>query len=703
MSMNMNNWTNRGKAIRVIGSSVTFTRYSTLNGNTNINGIIEGFDMGLHQSSKTGRIVFAYHNLNKNHIGSYFAGGLAHRVYKNNYTIGTKTEVEGLDNDEEYGTFPGNSSTLGVSITTSYEGLVIQKADLMEIAENTFEGVPYGEGANDGVATDYPRIGIRIRSTNTEEMVVRKNTLSHLNYGNLANADNAGGTGTSGLRYICNVNSDNLQDFTNTDYIGSDNSATIGVLQQEPDGTYAQQPLGVTWPTGNILSEDPDENVDTYVHFRNEGVGVEYWHLDQGGNGNQTPTDATGLSYVTTSDFHTCPLRYSGSILAPRAPMVIAGLLSDGLISKADADQYQYIYLLLLDGGNTGALEQFVNDTWGSQVWATRQHLLNLSPYLTQTVMVSVLDNTQVYPHAIAFEILMANPDLLNDPKMVTYLTIKADPMPQYLIDLLLAYSVGESVRGEMEKQLAIKRTGHITKVSEALWAMMDYNEDDTYTETDFESVIGGIGTLNTEMAIVEMLLDKGDINNANSRAMDIPNVVRFGMGEADEYAAFMAWMTIRKDLIAENRDWSDMNSADVTALERLLGQFDTYAALQAMQILNEFSDDHYFIPPAYGSNGIIKRARVNAAEISASVLKIYPNPADFLVTIELKEALPTSELCSLMITDVMGRAVYSQQINPAMKQFLIDTKDWAVGLYAFKIVIPNSIVEINGKFNVVH
>ena len=55
------------------------------------------------------------------------------------------------------------------------------------------------------------------------------------------------------------------------------------------------------------------------------------------------------------------------------------------------------------------------------------------------------------------------------------------------------------------------------------------------------------------------------------------------------------------------------------------------------------------------------------------------------------------------MITDVMGRAVYSQQINPAMKQFLIDTKDWAVGLYAFKIVIPNSIVEINGKFNVVH
>jgi hypothetical protein len=68
-----------------------------------------------------------------------------------------------------------------------------------------------------------------------------------------------------------------------------------------------------------------------------------------------------------------------------------------------------------------------------------------------------------------------------------------------------------------------------------------------------------------------------------------------------------------------------------------------------------------------------------------------------------LKEPLPTIEMCTLIITDVMGREIYNQQINPAIKQFLIDTKDWVVGLYAFKIVVPNSPIELNGKFDVVH
>jgi hypothetical protein len=552
---------------------------------------------------------------------------------------------------------------------------------------------------NDGVGSDYPRLGIRIRATNTDDMVVRKNTLSKLNYANLANADNAGGTGTSGLRYICNVNSNNLQDFTNTDFVGSPGSATIGMVQQEPE-VIGVHPI---WPTGNILSEDFDENEDTYIHFRNEGVGVEYWHLDQLGGGNQTPTDAFGLTYETQPIPHSCPAKYSTPILVPHTPIEISGLVGSGLISKADADQYLYVYLLLLDDGNTAALQQYVEETWGNQVWTTKEQLLNISPYVTSTVMISVLDNTQVYPHAIAFELLMANPDLLKDPKLVTYLSTKSDPMPQYLIDLLLTYAAGETSRSDMEKELATKRTGHITKVSEALWAMMDYYEDDTYTEASFETVIGDIGTLNAEMAMVEMLLNKGELNAATIRAEGIPTVVRFGKGEGEEYEAFMDWITLRKDMMNANRDWNTMNSSDIDALQELLLQFDTYAATQAMSVLNEFAGSDYFIPPAYGASGLVKRANLNVDEISANMLHVYPNPVDYMVTIELKEALPTQEMCTLVITDVMGREVYNEQVNPALKQFLINANDWAAGLYAFKIVVPNSPMELNGKFDVVH
>jgi hypothetical protein len=33
----------------------------------------------------------------------------------------------------------------------------------------------------------------------------------------------------------------------------------------------------------------------------------------------------------------------------------------------------------------------------------------------------------------------------------------------------------------------------------------------------------------------------------------------------------------------------------------------------------------------------------------------------------------------------------HQQQVNPQLRQILIDTADWATGLYVFKIVIPNS------------
>lgn len=709
MSEGIENWTNRGTALYSSNSTITITHF-VANANQNpIQGTTQGFNVGLMQLSKIGRVTLSYHNFLQNHIGAYFLGGLSHRVFKNKFVIGSETNVLALDEDEEYGTFPGNSSNLGVNMTTSYEGLVVRNTDLMEIAENTFEGVWEADeldndGDNhDGVNSNYPRVGIRIRSTNTEDMVVRKNTLSKLNYGNLANADNAGGSGTSGLRYICNVNSNNLQDFTNTDFVGSIGSATIGMIQQDPAGTNLGQGINDIWPTGNILSADLDVNQDTYIHFRNEGVDLEYWHFNEVSTTSQTPTDALGITYQATSNSHSCPAKYSLPISVPNTPGVINGLVSSGLISKADADQYLYVYLLLLDGGNTTALQQYVESTWGNQLWATRAQLLSISPYVTSTVMTSVLDNTQVYPHSIAFELLMANPDLLNDPKLINYLSTKSDPMPQIFIDLLLANNSEETSRTIMEKTLASKRISQITKISEALWAMMDYSEDNTFTESDFEDVIGEIGTLNAEMAAIEILINRGEITEALYRAEAIPEVVKFGKGEQEEYDIFMDWINFRIQLLNSNRDWTSLNSSDIIVLNGFLSQFDTYAGTQAMEVLNTYKNFDYFIPPAYGQDGVQRRLTVAATDINEQLIHVYPNPANYAVTLKFMQILASQELSNLIITDASGREVFKQQVNTGLPQHTICTEHWAEGLYVFKLVIPNSPLEFNGKFEVVH
>ena len=172
---------------------------------------------------------------------------------------------------------------------------------------------------------------------------------------------------------------------------------------------------------------------------------------------------------------------------------------------------------------------------------------------------------------------------------------------------------------------------------------------------------------------------------------------------DSEGYEAFMDWITLRKEMMNANRDWNTMNASDIAELEALLVHFDTYAASQAMEVLNVYTGTDYFIPPAYGQNGIVKRQALSSSEINEQLIEVYPNPADYMVTLQLKETLPTREMCTLLISDAMGREVHRQQVNPALQQFVINTQDWAAGLYAFKIVVPHSPIEINGKFDVAH
>jgi len=317
--------------------------------------------------------------------------------------------------------------------------------------------------------------------------------------------------------------------------------------------------------------------------------------------------------------------------------------------------------------------------------------------------MTSVLDNTQVYPHSIAFELLMANPDLLNDPKLINYLSTKLDPMPQIFIDLLLSNNSVETSRTIMEKTLATKRIAQIAKVSEALWAMMDYSEADTFTEFDYEVVIGQIGTLNSEMSAVEMLLDRGLLNEALDRSEAIPEVVKFGKGEEEEYAVFMDWINFRIQMLNSNRDWNTLNSSDIAALNGFLSQFDTYAGSQAMEVLNTYKNFDYFIPPAYGQDGVQRQLTLAATDIKEKFIDVYPNPADCVVNLKFMEPLSTQELCTLLIIDASGREVFKQQVNTGFSQQTICTEHWAEGLYVFKLAVPNSKLEFNGKFEVVH
>lgn len=690
-------WRNRGVGISTSGSRFKVQEHSGLQAGQTTLGRFEGLDMGIVTTKQSSVLRISRQVFQRNHIGVFLNHASYCRVFSNTFHIGQSMGISELDEQLTYGTFPGNSFGIEGNNGLSYEGLVIQKGDFHEIAENTFTGYSEAQG---GVNDDYARIGVRIRATNTEEMVVRKNNLSRLSFANLANGDNAGGTSTSGLRFICNTNSQNTQDFTNTDFLGVQNSATIGAIQAEPSGSWPSQPLGVSWPTGNTFSAD---NSAAATHFRNEGVSIQsYWHANLA---NQTPTDYLGVSSLnpTGLDFHSCPTTYgTGHALPSHA--LIAARIAEGNMARLEAEEYRYLYLLLLDNGDTEGLQNFVENTWGTQVWDTRDELMSISPFVSEEVIYTLLDETTTYPHAMVFEIIAANPEILNDPKLVVYLSEKSDPMPQYMIDLLLLYGQLSTERSGMEKIMGEKRTQHISKVSEALWAMMDY-EDDTYTAEQYREVLSEVKVLNSEFFLINELLGDGDVNAAMARLQNIPHIIPLRKEEKLEYNSFVEWAQWWKNVILSGRDLESLTASDLQDLASIADDFDTFASSLAISLLNEGKTIPVFTPPALGrSSHQYKSSKIATSSIQTELLSlaVYPNPASHIVQVKINQSEIVESSFILRVVDLTGKVIYTYENKNPLNTWLIDTSEWSSGIYTVRLTSSNGL-EISELLHVAH
>jgi parallel beta-helix repeat protein len=689
-------WKNRGIGIYSHSSRFNIDKATTTQVGIEFLGSFEGLDRGISTGKGISNLRISNQTFKKNHIGIFLSGAAYCRVYNNTFRIGEATGLTELDNQLTYGTFPGNSLGIENNNGLSYEGLVIQKGDFHEIAENTFNGYRSTEG---GVSDDYARIGVRIRATNTEEMVVRKNSFSRLSFANLANGDNAGGTSTSGLRFICNTNSQNTQDFTNTDFLGVQNSAAIGNIQAEPPGTWSSQPLGTTWPAGNTFSAD---NPSTATHFRNEGVGLQsYWHANIA---NQTPTDFIGVGTLISQPIsHACPSIY-GSTHVITSHAIISSQIAEGNIARLEAEEYRYLYLLLVDDGDTEALQFFVENTWGAQVWNTREELLTISPFVSEDVLYILLDETMTYPHAMAFDIIAANPELLRNPKLINYLSDKNDPMPEYMIELLILYNQQSTERSDIEQTLGEKRTQHISKVSEALWGMMDY-DDYTYENEDFRNVLSEMKVLNSEFFVINELLDEGNIIAAINRLDSIPVLIPLGKEEKYEYTQFVEWINWRKEIMLAGKDLGTLSSSDLQNLQSTADAFDSFASSLAISILNEVKEESVFTPPAMGKSAPQYKSKTfspaNFANSNISLV-IYPNPANYLVQIELNQKIGIYDNYKLDVIDLLGQVIFSVKSTDGINKWLLDTTLWSGGIYTIKVSSSNGI-EISEILNVAH
>lgn len=680
-------WSRRGTAI--YGNRARFAVREKVMGESYTPSTFRGFYRGVYATNygtKNQGIDVRWCEFRQNKVAILTSGVLFNKISKNDIVVGELTGVIPLDNES------GNFSSLNDNL---YEGIAVRRGDFFEIAENDIVGTNIIQGQE---------FGITLRDTQTEDDEVYHNWLTNLDRGIQSDGDNAGATNLNGLRFICNRNQNNYYDFLVGDFVGP-NQPAVAPLQEISGAGILDPDL----PASNTFTQNMSilNNIDG--HFRNDwGTIIHYLYrnsitpeiptvVQDGEVGEDNAFDPNGTNQVNQ-----CIEIYGDTYPGPEDWEEMPQIEDWEVISAATKVDYisnKLLYYSLLDEGNTDDLKYDVIDTWGEDVWEMRDRLLDASPYLSRIVLYEVADRAATYPHAIALEIFLANPDILRDRNFILHLETKADPMPAYMIEILLAAANQTTQRTIIEQNLGASRSVYIYYSQLAMRSRM-YRPD--YDELILLNRLDEWECLTCEYALIENEIDAGNTSGAQQRYAEIPMKINLGHTELRDYNQFDEWMNLRNTLTSSGRDWDALTETELTGLENLVDFYYTYAGLHAMEVLNAFYSADYYIPPSDGQGWTPRSARLGTAFVP-EVLTLFPNPADYLVNVVVKApVLPIGQQGSLVIYDVTGRMVETLTVQHAVQYITIDTRTWSPGMYLYELRLPNN-PEYNGKFEIQH
>lgn len=604
-------------------------------------------------------------NFINNGYGVHVSGVNNESILFNNFFLGPNYGDNCSDGSPSYGIYLNNSS-----------GFLIE--------ENSFQkaiGAPAGSYT-----------GIASISCPSAYDVIYKNTFTGLSVGNYAYGINRkyGGDDGTGLSYECNLNSNNIVDFTVTGDT-SNNPArirgSIGVSYLASGNTFSAAMPG-TW------------------HFRNEGYQtILYYHY---GYSTQYPTLIFTQNQNNPDIYfkripapqNSCPSHFdNGSSAATENLLVLTqeqkeAAENEYALATSNYNAVKELYDYLKDGGNTEATLLAVETAQPDQMWQLVSDLLAKSPYLSEEVLRAAADQPQVIPEAELFDILAANPDELRNKRLLDYLEQKENPLPGYMIDLLRQVALGSSAKTVLIEQMTEYKAQQVHAVQKLLRSALN---DTVLDRVYVRGLLKRLSTPEADEQIAFSYLDEGNIDSAFLVLDSIPE--KYGL-QGEELASFNAFTDIisfQVQLQQSGRTLYELDSLEVAWLDSYASNDQGKAGSMARAMLEYGGYNHYAHCPELNASWTKQSKPVIQNKEDAGLrLTVNPNPASTWVTFDYELPSGISE-ASLTLSDARGTTLETIYLTRNRGQWVWDTRKTGSGVYFYRIQAGNR--SVSGKF----
>lgn len=525
--------------------------------------------------------------------------------------------------------------------------------------------------------------GLVINNSGSDANEVYRNTFTGLNYSILAQNENRSINGLTGLCIKCNDFNECNNDITILTNM-QDDDPQLGIAINQ--GAYSSDPTAMAGNLFYIESTRPDGDFDD---INNQLQNINYYYPQVATDARARPVDFTTNS-VTSSGVNTfpqpwtyedgCPSSFGGGGGTGGSESLLQNLLE----SQQKIDSVQTVLDLLIDEGNTEAMQSEVNNSTSQQTLQLYTELMGVSPYVSDTVVSTAIEKEDVFPGAMIRDIMVANPSTAKSDRLIAKLDERFETLPDYMKAQILNGRSLVSIKEETESKL----TSWSVKKARALNNLYRYYMNDTLNNSNSNQLLSSLllndNTLQSKHALAFNYLNNGNTQAGEEILNSIPQQFSLSARQLSTNEKLIDYYNILVDYQHDSLNILKADSTTVAELYEIMEADDALAGSFARNILLALDQLTYvepvLLPDMFKSAEAFENYNTLIQTTPPRNIKASPNPSKDYVIIDYQvetDGDMTIEICSLQ-----GGVKYSINKTTPHDQILIDTHTWEPGMY---------------------
>jgi hypothetical protein len=541
-------------------------------------------------------------------------------------------------------------------------------------------------------------MGIIVNESGDDPNEIYLNDFNSVEHAIKAQNINRNGKNEEGLVIRCNeyINTDKDEIIVHNYIFGN---SGLGVAADQGSNTLYIEDMA-----GNIFYYET--TTTDYDDLDNSANHFDYYYSTYTSNNNVEPLDFTTATIdkigKSTYDIWTREDACESGIYTgggggeeERSSMVEA---------QSEIEETEAILALMIDGGDTEALDNDVETSIPPEAVQVYNELLSESPNLSETVVESSIEKEDVLPNAMVRDVMVANPHTAKSSTLMAMLDERFDPMPEYMKAQILAGRSIQTLKQELESKLA----GYKLKKAKAMNGLVRYYleelGDPVAASDSLVALFSSDNTLESSYKLAWVYMDRGDFQAGTNIINNIPASYSLTDDQVLDHNNLASIYGMLSGLYQNGDNLEALTGNQLSQLQLIASsEKQSQARAYARNILLALDAIEYqepiLHPDILKSTEIDEQYKELMEVMPPKILEAYPNPSSNYIVIEYN--LDMDRSATIEITDINGKPVKTIVTDGKQDQITLVTEKWETGLYIATLEIDGKSVE-STKFTVI-